>query len=147
MQWIGQRPAAVARLRGGEGDRLLRGTVYFYQRRGGVLVVADVVGLPSDSGFHGFHIHAGTDCGGKDFADSQGHFNPQNSGHPNHAGDLPPLLNCGGRAYLAVLTDRFSIRDILGRTVMIHSGRDDFTTQPAGDSGRKIACGTIVKNS
>ena len=53
------------------------------------------------------------------------------------------LLLCGGGAYLAVLTDRFSVADVLGRTVVIHSGADDFHTQPAGNAGTKIACGVI----
>ena len=44
---------------------------------------------------------------------------------------------------MAVLTDRFRIPEIIGRTVVIHSGRDDFTSQPAGDSGTRIACGVI----
>lgn len=42
-----------------------------------------------------------------------------------------------------VLTDRFRVRDIIGRTVVIHSGPDDFHTQPAGNAGEKIACGVI----
>ncbi len=63
--------------------------------------------------------------------------------HPDHAGDLPPLLSCGGRVYLAVLTCRVRIPEILGRTLVVHSRPDDFRTQPAGDSGEKIGCGVI----
>lgn len=44
---------------------------------------------------------------------------------------------------MAVLTNRFRAAEAIGRTVVIHSRRDDFTSQPAGDSGRKIACGVI----
>ena len=134
---------AVAYLRGGKELPLLRGTVRFLQRRGGVLVTADVSGLPKKDGFYGFHIHAGSSCAGVDFPETLGHFNPLGAAHPNHAGDLPPLLGCNGKAFLQVLTDRFSIQDIIGRTVVIHSGPDDFKTQPAGDSGTKIACGEI----
>lgn len=72
-----------------------------------------------------------------------GHYDPRGGLHPLHGGDLPPLLSCGGRAYMAVLTDRFSIREILGRTIVIHGKADDFRTQPSGDSGEKIACGVI----
>jgi len=122
----------------------LTGTVKFYQQPGGVVVVAYISGLPRNgSGIYGFHIHEGAACSGTDFAASGGHYNPGGVPHPRHAGDLPPLLSCGGRAYMAVLTDRFSVRDVLGRTVVIHSREDDFRTQPSGDPGEKIACGVI----
>ena len=134
---------AVAYLRGNKDLPLLRGTVRFFQQRGGVLVVADISGLPKKDGFFGFHIHAGGSCAGLDFPETMGHFNPLGAAHPNHAGDLPPLLGCNGKAYMQVLTDRFSIQDVLGRTVVIHSAPDDFKTQPAGNSGTKIACGEI----
>lgn len=72
-----------------------------------------------------------------------GHVNPENTLHPNCAGDLPPLLGNQGMAYILVLTDRFRVSDILGKTVVIHGDPDDFHTQPAGNSGMKIACGMI----
>lgn len=137
------RPGAVAYLRGSKDLPLLRGTVKFYQRPEGILVVAEVSGLPGKNGFYGFHIHTGSSCAGADFSETLGHYNPAGTLHPKHAGDLPPLLDCNGRAFLQVLTDRFSLQDILGRTVVIHSDVDDFTTQPAGNSGAKIACGEI----
>lgn len=123
----------------GEG---IRGTVKFYPQFPGVMVTAEIFGLTD--GFHGFHIHEGVDCGGEDFSNTKGHYNPDQTNHPDHVGDLPPLLSCNGKAYLAVRTDRFRICDIVGRTVVIHSQRDDFSTQPAGDSGEKIACGRII---
>ncbi len=137
-----ERPAAVAQIRGG-ADRLLRGIVRFYQRRGSVLVVAEISGLPQRNGFFGFHIHEGRSCMGEDFASTGNHYNPTRMPHPDHAGDLPPLLGCGGKAYLAVETDRFAIRDIIGRTVVIHSDPDDFRSQPSGMAGIKIGCGVI----
>lgn len=146
MMCISGRPAAFARMWGGKEAPCVRGMVKFYQRPSGVLVVAEVSGLPGNgTGFHGFHIHEGADCGGEDFADSGSHFNPTNTSHPMHAGDLPPLYARNGRAYLAVMTDRFCISDIIGRTVIIHSDPDDFHTQPSGNSGKKIACGTICR--
>lgn len=143
MHNIFGRPFAVACMSGGrESD--ISGTVRFYPHGGGTLVVADICGLPeSESNFFGFHIHEGIDCGGADFADSKGHYNPCNVDHPMHAGDLPPLLGCRGRAYLAVMTGRFCPAEVVGRTVVIHAHPDDFRTQPAGDSGMKIACGVI----
>lgn len=145
MQNVFERPAARAQLSGGRDAPMLRGTVSFYQRPGGVLVVAKLSGLPRQNGFFGFHIHAGGTCAGVDFADTGSHYNPTDLSHPNHAGDLPPLLGYGGRAYLAVITDRFSIADIIGRTVVIHRDADDFVSQPAGNAGVKIGCGVIEK--
>ncbi len=139
MQYYLGQPAAVATMTGG----MLRGTVKFYYRPDGVLVVADVSGLPRQDGFYGFHIHEGSSCTGEGFADTKSHFNPTGKEHPFHAGDLPPLLGCNGKAFLAVKTDRFSVGDVIGRTVVIHSGPDDFTSQPAGNAGTKIACGVI----
>ena len=137
-------PGAIARVRGDKTYSAIHGTVKFYPHRQGVLVTADIFGLPdSETGFFALHIHEGWDCGGQGFADTGGHYNPCDRPHPRHAGDLPPLLSCDGRAYLAVLTDRFSVEEILGRTVVIHSHPDDFKTQPAGDAGTKIACGVI----
>lgn len=133
---------------GGRELPLLSGCVRFYQLPGAVLVEADISGLPNSAdGFYGFHIHTGTACIGGGFSATGGHYNPCNQPHPRHAGDLPPLMSTGGKAYMAVLTDRFSISDILGKTVVIHAMPDDFHSQPAGDAGKKIACGVIERNT
>ena len=137
------RPGAIACIIGGTQAPSLSGCVKFYQTEYGVLVVADLGGLPRCSDFFALHIHEGASCSGEGFADTAGHYDPAGATHPCHAGDLPPLLSCCGRAYLAVLTDRFRLKDILGRTVVIHSSADDFHTQPAGNAGSKIACGVI----
>lgn len=127
-----------------KGEGKLRGTAKFYSVPGGTLFAVEATGLPeNDSGFFALHIHQGGSCGGKDFEETLGHFNPEGSLHPWHAGDLPPLLDAGGRAFLAVETDRFQVAEVVGRTVVIHSGADDFLTQPAGNAGAKIACGVI----
>ena len=138
------KPDAIARLAGNEKAPCLYGRVKFYQMGNAVLVVADLCGLPaSDTGFFGFHIHEGADCNGPQFSNTGGHYAPGEEPHPMHAGDLPPLLCCGGKAFLAVLTNRFSLREIMGRTVVLHSQPDDFHSQPAGNAGAKIACGVI----
>ena len=140
-------PDAVACVKGGEQAPCLTGRVEFYQKSEGVLLVARVSGLPreNETGFFAFHIHEGGACSGKDFADTGGHYNPESRPHPFHAGDLPPLLSSNGRAFLTVLTDRFCVKDVIGRTVVIHGGPDDFHTQPSGDAGTKIACGLICR--
>lgn len=145
--WIpfGQ-PAAVARVAGGREAPCLCGTVKFYQMGKQVMVVADICGLPeSETGFFALHIHAGKACAGQNFADTAGHYDPCGKPHPMHAGDLPPLLCCDHKAFLAVLTGRFSVSEVLGRTVVIHKEADDFHSQPAGNAGQKIACGVICK--
>ncbi len=146
MENIFQKPKAIAFLQGSEEVPTVFGRVEFYQKAHCVLVVADVGGLTQTKGsFLGFHIHEGESCEGKNFEESKSHFNPEEKPHPEHAGDLPPLLVCGKIAYLAVLTCRFRIEDIIGKTVIIHSMPDDFKTQPSGDAGVKIACGIIKK--
>ena len=146
MQYCRKCPDAVAQIQGGSEVPQLSGCVRFYQEQGCVLIVAEISGLPeSETGFFGFHIHQGENCSGAAFSETGSHYNPTGQAHPKHAGDLPPLLSCRGDAYLSVKTDRFSVNEIIGRTVVIHSDPDDFRSQPAGNAGKKIACGVIRK--
>ena len=148
MQYCRKCPDAVAEIRGGMETLQLTGCVEFFQENGCVLIVARISGLPmeNETGFFGFHIHQGESCSGIDFSGTGSHYNPTEQAHPKHAGDLPPLLACQGSAYLSVKTDRFSVNEIIGRTVVIHSEPDDFHSQPAGNAGKKIACGVIRKS-
>ena len=83
-------PDAVAWVRSEDDTSGLLGVVKFYQMRNGTWVTADVSGLPdTETNFFAFHIHEGGDCGGEAFADTGSHYNPGNTQHPNHAGDLP----------------------------------------------------------
>lgn len=144
-------PDALAVLHGDSAHAGLSGTVRFYQTKPGVLIAAEVSGLPSKQGacqspVFGFHIHSGMSCVGDasdPFAGTAAHYNPKDCPHPYHAGDLVPLFGNDGYAFSMFLTDRFSVKEIIGRTVVIHSAPDDFLTQPAGNSGSKIACGVI----
>jgi len=147
MQHCRKCPDAVAKIRGGAEVPKLSGCIRFYQQKGCVLIVAEIFGLSreNETGFFGFHIHQGESCSGTDFSETGSHYNPVDQVHPKHAGDLPPLMCCRGNAYLAVKTDRFTVHDIIGKTVVIHSNPDDFHTQPAGNAGKKIACGVICK--
>jgi len=139
-------PDAKAFIKGGDQNRNILGTADFYQKCFGVLAVVSLSGLPeNESGFFALHIHQGESCEGENFSKTAGHYNKDDASHPNHAGDLPPLINCSGKAYLTVLTDRFKVNDIIGKTVVIHSDADDFHSQPAGNAGPKIACGEIIK--
>lgn len=144
---------AWANIKGSEYYPSLNGTVTFTQMQNGVLVTAEIYGLPDQNGecgggVYGFHIHEGTECSGNEtdpFANAKMHYNPNNCPHPYHAGDLPPLFGNNGFAYMSVFTDRFSVAEVLGRVIIIHDKSDDFTTQPSGNSGTKIACGKIMQ--
>ncbi len=146
-------PDAVAVMGGNVKSSGIQGTVKFYQEAGGVLIVADIFGLPESAetcknNIFAFHIHDGSDCSGNEedpFANAGTHYDPNDCPHPYHAGDMPPLFGAGNRAFLAFLTDRFNVNEILGKTVIIHDGFDDFTTQPSGNAGNKIACGIVSK--
>lgn len=142
---------AKANIRGGKKYPNIKGVVSFKETKRGVLVTAKINGLPRKisnckGNFFGFHIHEGTSCTGNnedEFSDAKSLYNPNSCKHPLHAGDLPPLLENNGYAYMSVLIDKFKISDIIGKVVIIHALPDDFTTQPSGNSGVKIACGKI----
>ncbi len=145
------RRGAYAIISGSAAYPNLKGRVMFRETPRGVVVSVTVSGLPYADGncagtFLGFHIHEGVSCSGNEtdpFADTGSHYSPNGCTHPYHAGDMPPLLNAGGYASMSFLTDRFTVSQIIGKTVVIHSGPDDFTSQPAGNSGIKIVCGVI----
>ncbi len=148
---FGRQPKAIARVRGSGEYPNIYGTVRFYETPMGVLVVANINGLPKGEGackekIFGFHIHEGSACEGNEndpFANTGGHYDTAGCEHPNHAGDLPPLFGADGSAFSAFLTNRFAVEEIVGRTIVIHESIDDFTSQPAGNAGKKIACGEI----
>ncbi len=135
--------SATAKIEGGSAYPQITGVVEFYQLQNGVLVVADIDNLPqTETNIFAFHIHEGGSCE-NDFSLTGGHYNPQGAMHPSHAGDMPPLFSNGGSAWQAFFTNRISVNEIIGKTVIIHDKVDDFTSQPSGNSGNKIACGEI----
>ena len=144
-------PDAVAEIKGSSEYAGLKGTVRFYQTQCGVIVAAEIIGLPDaqevcKNPIFGFHIHEGGQCSGTvnaPFADVGTHYNPNMCGHPYHAGDLPPLFSNNGYAWMSFYTGRVNLNDVIGRSLVIHSMRDDFTSQPSGNSGDKIGCGVI----
>ena len=135
-------PAAIAWVRGGDAAPNLSGLVKFYQTPySGVLVEAEIFNLPNkqepgSTDFYAMHIHQNGDCS-DDFTKTGDHYNPSGEPHPDHAGDLLPLLGNEGYAWLSFYDKRFSTDDIIGRSIVIHSHADDFTSQPSGNSGTK----------
>lgn len=150
--YLHRRPDAYAIVRGSSDYPEIIGYVGFYSTAYGVIVAAAAQGLPTSAEpckapILAFHIHSGASCTGNaddPFANAKMHYNPHGCAHPYHSGDLPPLFSSGGYAFGAVLTDRFKVDEIIGKTVIIHSAPDDFTTQPSGNAGVKIACGEIL---
>lgn len=149
---LDRAPDAYARISGGPAYPAVNGLVYLYQLPTGVFLIAQVQSLPDSTAacapnIYGFHIHSGSSCTGNaedPFADTDGHYDTHGCPHPAHAGDLPPLFGNHGYALSALFTDRFTVSEVLGRTFVVHAHPDDFTTQPAGNSGPKIACGKIL---
>jgi Cu-Zn family superoxide dismutase len=148
--------AAFAIMRGGPLAPRISGIVWFKDVPGGTQVQVEVTGLPpyqpatdkrNPVGPHGFHIHEFGTCEigepNDPFTAAGEHWNPDNQPHGNHAGDFPVLFSNGGLARVSFFTDRFKVADIIGRSVLIHEHPDDYRTQPAGNSGRRLACGVI----
>ncbi|MFR8868589.1 superoxide dismutase family protein [Paeniclostridium sordellii] len=145
------KPDAYAKIKGGPLAPCINGIVYLYQLEEGVYLKAYITGIPNinnqTSSFHGFHIHEVGDCtvGNESdpFTAAKSHYNPTNEEHPMHAGDLPPILSADGIGILSTFTNRFVINEVIGKSFILHKGYDDFTTQPAGNAGSRLACGVI----
>jgi len=118
---------------------------------GGVRFTADVTGLPP--GTHGIHVHTVGRCDAPDFTSAGGHWNPtarqhgtQNPQGP-HQGDLPNLIvGNDGRGTIGLTIPGATLDALLdadGGAMMVHAGTDDLRTDPAGNSGARIACGVF----
>lgn len=149
---VNRQPDAKAYIKGDSKHPQINGTTYFYQTDYGVLLISEISGLPHKNescknAVYAYHIHSGEECSGNmsdHFSNAMSHYNPNNCPHPAHSGDLPPLFENNGYAFMAFITDRFTVKEILSKTIIIHSNADDFSTQPSGNSGSKIACGVII---
>ena len=144
-------PKASAALEPRSGSQVA-GTVSFQAVGQKVRVEASVTGLTP--GEHGFHVHEVGDCSAADATSAKGHFNPAAKAHGHHggaerhAGDMPNLVaDASGKAMLSAELDMLSLTEgptgILKRSVVIHADPDDYKSQPAGNSGKRIACGVI----
>jgi Cu-Zn family superoxide dismutase len=127
------------------------GTVTFTKSGTDVEVVADIQNLKP--GKHGFHIHEKGDCSAPDAASAGGHFNPTHLHHggpstaERHAGDLGNIeADASGKAHLdwKGKLDLSGPNSIIGKSVVVHEKEDDLKTDPAGNSGARIACGVIA---
>jgi len=144
-------PAATAKLEARSYSQV-QGMVTFTPIGDLVRVEATVSGLTP--GQHGFHVHEVGDCSAPDGTSAKGHFNPTGKSHGHHAGtehhtgDMPNLVaDAAGNAHFTAdlaLSLSTGPQGILGRSVVIHADPDDYQSQPAGNSGKRVACGVIA---
>ena len=144
----------VANLAAASGS-LVSGRVQVMSMGNGVHIAGDVGGLDPGSA-HGFHIHEKGDCSAVDASSAGGHFNPTSAPHgraettPHHAGDMDNIVaDCDGVAHVNMHVGGLMLggggpTDIAGRALVVHAQPDDYTSQPSGDAGARVACGVIT---
>jgi Cu-Zn family superoxide dismutase len=121
---------------------------------GGVRIHGELGGL-GRNGVHAIHVHERGDCSAADASTAGGHFNPDGVAHgragmpPHHLGDMDNLhANAQGVAKVDlhlhdVTLGSGAANDILGRAIIVHANPDDYTSQPTGNAGARVACGVI----
>jgi len=130
------------------------GHLTFTVENGGVRLAGTISGLEPDS-VRGFHIHEFGDCSAPDAMSAGGHWNPLGHDHGRrghgeyHAGDMDNVrADASGSASVGDLLQGLEIGtgsdlDVIGRSVIVHKGTDDYVSQPTGDAGGRAACGVI----
>ena len=132
------------------------GTATFVEKDGKVTLEAKFAGLTP--GIHAIHIHEKSDCSSPDGKSTGGHWNPTFKNHGKwgvgqyHKGDIGNFTaDKNGNGSIKFTTDEWNIgsgdptKDILDHAIIVHQGTDDFTTQPTGDAGGRVACTAIIK--
>jgi Cu-Zn family superoxide dismutase len=130
------------------------GDVRFTDTPNGLLVHATLSDVAA--GTHALHIHTTGRCDAPSFESAGGHFNPTNRQHGfldakgPHAGDLPNVHVAGSPLRVDLFVPDVRLRtgpamllDADGAAVVIHAGADDYRSEPAGDAGRRVACGVV----
>jgi Cu-Zn family superoxide dismutase len=150
--------SAMATLSGTKPDTTVNGTVQFTQDGDKVKLTLQINVPKKANQSVALHFHEHADCGdmGKH---AGGHWNPTGEAHGKwgedkfHSGDIGNIdLDGNGEGKLEVSSDRWSIggdakKDILNKTIIVHSGVDDYKTQPSGNSGERIGCGVIKRGN
>lgn len=149
-QGTGQKASANLDSRSGSNAK---GTVNFVWQGHDVLVSGNFSGLKPNAE-QGFHVHEKGDCSAPDATSAGGHFNPDTKSHgmpgsgSHHAGDMPNIKSdANGNAVYSAKLSGFTVNSgstgVLGKSVVVHRDPDDYKSQPAGNSGPRIACGLI----
>ena len=139
-----------------KSNSTVTGTATFIEKEGQVSLNVKLTGLKP--GIHAIHIHEKSDCSAADAASAGGHWNPTFQKHgkwtdaEHHKGDIGNFTaDDKGNGSISFKTDEWCIgcgdatKDILGKGLIIHQGADDFTTQPSGNAGARVACSAIIK--
>lgn len=136
-----------------KGGSELTGTATFVAENGQVTLTLELQN--ATPGEHAFHLHEIGDCSADDGTSAGGHWNPTGEEHgkwdvhPFHLGDVGNVVvGEDGTGSLTLTTDLWSVgtgetNDVVGHSVIVHAGVDDFTTQPTGAAGGRIGCGVI----
>lgn len=139
---------AVVELRPTQGNTVM-GQVRFEQYGDHLRAQGHIQGLKPNTE-HGFHVHEKGDCSAPDGSSAGGHLNPDGAMHgqyghgPHHLGDLPSLTaDAAGVAEFQLDSPSVKLSQWLGKAVIVHRDPDDFKSQPAGNSGPRVACGVI----
>ncbi|HEX8437861.1 superoxide dismutase family protein [Archangium sp.] len=130
------------------------GTATFTQDGDQVTLTLEVSG--ATPGKHGAHIHQLGDCSAADASSAGPHWNPASKTHGapdtnHHLGDLGNIeIGQDGKGRLTLSKKEWklgdgSAEDVVGKAVVIHAGEDDLVTDPAGNSGGRVACGVIAR--
>ncbi|MHB9783045.1 superoxide dismutase family protein [Stenotrophomonas maltophilia] len=148
--------SATAELAPTQGNET-KGSVTFKRVDGKVHVTGQISGLKPGSE-HGFHIHEKGDCSAPDGTSAGGHFNPGKQDHgsvtsdPHHGGDMPNIkaddkgvATIDGPVSSNVNIGKGDDFDIIGRGLIVHADPDDYTSQPTGNAGARLACAVIQK--
>jgi superoxide dismutase, Cu-Zn family len=124
------------------------GTIVLEQKDGYCQLAGEITGLTK--GEHGFHVHTFGDLRAPDGASAGGHYNPDAHQHggpdaaEHHQGDLGNITaDANGVAKVDVKLKGVELQSLLGRSLVVHKDADDLKTQPAGNSGPRIAVGVI----
>ena len=130
------------------------GTAVFKQSGDTITLTVEIQNAAA--GVHAVHIHESGDCSSPDGKSAGGHWNPTDVPHGKwgegefHLGDIGNMtVGEDGTAKIELTTDQWemgtgSIRDIVGKGIIVHAGTDDFTSQPSGAAGARIGCGAIA---
>ncbi|WP_269236990.1 superoxide dismutase family protein [Flavobacterium flavigenum] len=139
-----------------KSNSTVTGTATFTEKNGKVTFTAKIAGL--QPGVHAIHIHEKSDCSAADGSSAGGHWNPTFKKHGKwgvgeyHKGDIGNFTaDANGNGTITLTTDEWAIggddetKNILGKGLIVHQGADDFTTQPTGNAGGRVACAGIIK--